>query len=351
MTAKQMQRKMDLSLMQVKSLEENSPQCDINIDMLCTELEHLCSKNGVDITAFIKELKRHKKNELFRKDCQSGIFWLVEKYENLLFKTLLGDIKSETIFKYTNTHAIIYTSKNEQAMTSVVGMNDATECMYADVYLKGKGCNTYLDDDTYALFGSKAFITSFTTKKDDLTMWRLYGDDAKGIAYEYDFDMEKIPENFFLAPVSYANEYGVHKELDFIVDMSQLEINNCKFSFKNLYIWKYFFKPKEYSVEDEVRLLFFSSELQDKSEWIETSTGMVAPMKKFLVEDRNNDYDEKKMPVYPLSVKSIWLGPRMSDMKANEDNIKQLVKEVFGWSNIDTRIKTSTIQNYRESKK
>jgi len=345
-------KRMNLNVMRVESLPDNSPQCDINIEDFCCKIRHLCDNNklGGILLPFIDELHTHKKNELFRKDSQSNRFWLVEKYENLLFKTLLGDIQCKTIFKYTNAHAIIYTSKNEQAMTSVIGMNDATESMYADVYLKRKDCDTYLDKDTYALFGSKAYITSFTTKEDDLTMWRLYGDDAKGIAYEYKIDMESIPENFYLAPVSYADEYGVHKELDFIAEMIKIKIDNCNFFFQNLYIWKYFFKPNEYRDENEVRLLFFSSNPQDKSEWIVTGTGIITPMRKFLIEDRNNDYDEKNLDVYPLKINGIWLGPRMSDVNANRDNIAQLMKETYGWTDFDKRIQPSKIQNYRESK-
>ena len=343
---------MDLELMRVKDLQEDSPKCDICINEFCNILNKICSKNQLDkvLAPFINELKRHTKDELFRKDSQSNRFWLVEKYENLLFKTLLGGIQSATIFKYTNAHAIIYTSKNEQAMTSVIGMNDATESMYADTYLKRKGCDTYLDKDTYALYGSKAFITSFTTKKDDLTMWRLYGDDAKGIAYEYKIDMESIPENFYLAPVSYADEHEVHKELDLIADMCQEEIDKCKFSFQNLYIWKYFFKPKEYHVEDEIRLLFFSLNPQDKSEWIETGTGMIAPMKKFAVEDKSNSIETKDVVVYPMQMKRIWLGPRMLNIQSNKENISQLLKEVFGWTETDIPIQPSRIQNYRENK-
>lgn len=345
-------KKMDLELMTTKNLSEDSPKCDINIDDFCSKMSQICSDCCIENMApFVDEIKNHKKNELFRKDSSFGSFWLVDKFENLLFKTLLGKIGiNAPIFKYTNAGSILYTSKNEQAMTSVVGMNDATECMYADVYLKEKGLDTFLDNNTYAMFGSKAYITSFSTKEDDLTMWRLYGDDAKGIAYEYKAIDEELPEGFYLAPVSYANDIGVHKELDFVAEMGKMIIDNCLLSFKNLYLWKYFFKPKEYMVENEVRLLFFSSNPQDKSTWIETSTGMIAPMRIFPLVDKSNDYDCKKVNLYPLQIVRIWLGPRMPDAQANKDNIGLLLNEAFGWTKESHPIESSKIENYREMK-
>jgi len=347
-------KKIDLEVMTAKYLPEDSPKCDINIYEFCSNLSRICADIDLTerLTSFIEEVKRHKKNELFKKDTSFGSFWLVDEYENLLFKTLLGEIDKDTsIYKYTNAGSITYTSKNEQAMTSVVGMNDATECLYADVYLKEKGLDTYLDSNTFAIIGSKAFITSFSTKGDDLTMWRLYGDDAKGIAYEYKAEMDGQAKDFYLAPVSYANDKGVHKELDFIAGMGKMIIDGCTFTFNNLYYWKYFFKPKDYRVEEEVRLLYFSNNPQRKSRWIETGTGMIAPMSVFYVEDKSDDFDSKDVNVYPLQIKGIWLGPRMPEVQANKDNIRLLLNETFGWTEESVPIKISKIHNYREIKR
>ena len=341
-----------VDLLQDGELQEDSPRFDINIDDFCQQFESICNSHNVYevMKCFIDQIKKHKKNELLRKDCPVKTFWLAEEYENMLFQTLLGKVQNKNVFKYSNVQAILYAAKNEQAMTSVIGMNDATETKYADVYLRNKGYETHVDDSVNVLIGSRVFITSFTYKKDDLTMWRLYGDDAKGVTFEYGFDYEDIKDNFFFAPVSYADKKDNHKELDFVADLRNISIEGCRFLLKNLYIWKYFFKPKEYSDEDEVRLLYFSSNHQEKFDWIKTGTGMIAPMKKFAIIDRNNDFDKKQTDVYPLTLKGIWMGPRMPEWEENIKNIHQLTKEVFGWTVKDKKIKPSAIENYRESK-
>lgn len=335
--------------MGVKDLPEDSPMCDIDKAVFCSKLKSLFSKYDIDnLFSFLDRIDKCKKNELFRKNCSASSFCLVDNIENIFFQLLLGGIKDDTpLFKYTNAASIIYVSKNEQCMTSIVGMNDATECMYADTYLREIGYDTYLDDSIFTLLGSKAFITSFSTKEDDLTMWRLYGDDAKGIAYEYKVENNNLLKDFYLAPVSYANEDGYHKELNLIADMGEMIIDDCKFEFKNLFIWKYFFKPKEYKVEDEVRLLYFEFNPQKKAKWVETGTGLIAPIKVFSIEDKSDDYEKKVTDLYPLALHQIWLGPRMPEIEANKESINQLLKESLEWK----PIKISAIHNYRERKK
>ena len=64
-------------------------------------------------------------------------------------------------------------------MMSVTAMNDKMEIghLYGNLSCEE---SAYLEDKTKIHYARQRYITSFTNKIDDLTMWRLYGDNGKG---------------------------------------------------------------------------------------------------------------------------------------------------------------------------
>lgn len=85
------------------------------------------------------------------------------------------------IAKYTSleTAAMILKS-GKVRMMSVTAMNDKTEIghLFSDI---NKNESEYLENKTKISFAQHRYITSFTNKIDDLTMWRLYGDNGNGV--------------------------------------------------------------------------------------------------------------------------------------------------------------------------
>ena len=197
-------------------------------------------------------------------------------------------------------------------------------------------------DDTF--IGTSSFITSFTTKKDDLTMWRLYGDDAKGVAIHY--KVEELPSDFHLAHVSYADKDGYHPELLLLVEMTKITLDNCYFCFKHLYKWRYFFKSFEYNVEDEVRLLYISDKLGKNSKWITTGAGIITPLVCFPIVDEV-DGAQPKATIYPLSLVGTSLGPQFPEQSKNTETIKRMFITRFGWTENDFEVRKSDIKNYK----
>ena len=71
-------------------------------------------------------------------------------------------------------------------------MNDPTEIDYANNYLNQVGvCTDSLHFSCYRNNSVNSYITSLTELKDNLTLWRLYGDDARGVCIEYE-----VPKDF-----------------------------------------------------------------------------------------------------------------------------------------------------------
>ena len=94
------------------------------------------------------------------------------------------------------------------------------------------------------------------TKKDDLGLWRMYGEDTKGVSLRYEVN-EPLPEGFCLAKVSYAKR-DAHAELTYLASKLCKALKGRSFEVSHLHSWLHFFKPEEYAMEEEVRLLYLN---------------------------------------------------------------------------------------------
>ena len=175
--------------------------------------------------------------------------------------------------------------------------------------------------------------------KDNLTMWRMYGDEAKGVCLEYDVDSDLINHNFFMAPVSYAQPNGNHPELDFIKGLQQYPLKKFRLIFRTIDIWKHFFKPAEYSSENEIRLLYVDNNTSIYK-WIQTSEPILAPVMEFDIAYNSPGY-------FPLRLREIMLGPKSPE---NDTNSAQMTYRV-GLQQLNVfdgfKVTMSKIDNYR----
>jgi len=115
-------------------------------------------------------------------------YLLKEKEEQNLLKDLMPehDVESDEIAKYTSFETLISILQSGKIrMNSIVSMNDKTETDFLEGTIRNFKEEYERDIDKY-LFADKQFITSFTTRIDDLDMWRLYGDDARGVCLVFE---------------------------------------------------------------------------------------------------------------------------------------------------------------------
>lgn len=324
-------------------------KCFVDVNRFCELLIPILKKYGLEenFSLFIKELRKKGNNETFNSHSPED-FGLTKELETLFFKSLLGEIGENCILtKYTNLDCLFRIVKdNEISMTSLVGMNDSTECYYVDSYLSEHGGITFLTNSDNTYWGTYSFVTSFTDLQDDLTMWRLYGNDASGINIQFKL-VGQLKDDFILSPVSYANKDGSHPKLDLIADVQNLAIENMRFAFRCLHVWRYFFKPYQYSVENEIRLLYEKDKPDDQLTWIQTGIGIISSLTIFSIEEKSKN----KHPLYPLVVRGITLGPQFVESNINLEVIKIMLQAKYGWTEKDVKIKTSCINNYRKNKK
>lgn len=257
--------------------------------------------------------------------------------ETALFKFLLGKVQESEICRYTSFHSLMRILNTQKAsVCSIVGMNDKSECYYFDSYMQNNGITNFVamsPSTVHELNSNFIMSCSGISRKDKLTMWRMYGDEAKGVCLVY--KIGDMGTNFMLAPVSYANEDGSHPKIDFIKDLQE----NLHIVFPSLDVWKHFFKPFEYADENEIRLLYKDSNVSNYK-WIQATGDILCPIVEFSIDKANNSF--------PLVLMEVCLGPKCAEKDVNRSQLEMYANQLnIQFVGSLLKVEVSTIDNYR----
>lgn len=267
-------------------------------------------------------------------DNQGEYFFDSLDKERIFFSNVFNSsrINNSPIYRYTSLDTLISMfNKGTYRMNGIVGMNDRSEINYFDNFDKESEINTswYSAQEI-----NDTYLSSCCSVGDDLTMWRLYGDDGKGVCLVFEIlPQEKRHKGFVLAPINYAEERGKHTAIKMLRKLS-----DAKMRFRELYKWKHFFKPYEYNIEDEIRLIFFDNRKYNNGDinrdWVKTwNHSIINPIIDFKLNS----------PGFPLQLKRIVLGPKMQELDTNKSQLEYYISQK-GYS-ID--VEKSKIDNYR----
>jgi len=245
--------------------------------------------------------------------------------ENRLFDTMFGGVTFSKICRYTSLQTVFaMLNRLSFRMSGLAGMNDKTEVNYVDQYLEADETPyNKLHHKTISAI-NKRYITSCCkiNMKDDLTLWRLYADDARGVCLVFDVKKENLGNYVFLHAVKYADKEGKHKELEFVNKVAQdvMTATGYKFEFRKLRYWKHFFKPSDYQVEAEVRLLIVDEGYLTKSrqlDWVLTNNhSIVNP----IIDFELNHVD------FPIRLREIILGSKCPEREINVKQLEELIR-------------------------
>lgn len=255
---------------------------------------------------------------------------------NKVFNALLKDVSGK-ICRYTSQEALFATAQSgQQRMYGLAGMNDLEEITYTDDYIfKGRF------EPASSLRYNERFILSCSkiSSVDDLTMYRLYGNDAKGLCLIYDVN-SMIKDSFYIKAVEYADSKGDNPTLKRIKSIVDYIFDKTGFilDFFGDSGWKYFYKPKEYSIEKEVRILYdkLSSEKPLTRHWVITNNNKI--LNPFVVFDMNDSV------LSPIKLTEIILGPKHPEIGINLSQYNDFLKDN---KFLDVKISESEIKNYR----
>jgi hypothetical protein len=266
---------------------------------------------------------------------------------------MFGSFTDKTICRYTTLNTI-FSMLNFLSfrMNGLVGMNDKSEVNYVESYIAGNDKPLIKQHHSSVTAINIRYITSCTTikNKDDLTLWRLYADDCRGVCLIFDTVEANLNSHVLLQKVKYADKHGKHPELELLKEIRRQVVDKTgfPFEFKNLGYWKHFFKPYEYSIEDEVRLLIIDAPLipSIKKDWVLTYThSIVNPIIDFQLNGSR----------FPLHLKEVLLGPKCPEQETNKVQLEELIRrkksEITNRSiNADLKdlkIEMSAIKHYR----
>lgn len=253
-----------------------------------------------------------------------------EKERKLIEQLFKFKDYKEPIYRYTSLNTVFEMLKNKNIrMMGIAGMNDASEVNYVEKFLYPS------DSQPLNPEINNVFITSCSKEKEDnLTQWRLYADDAKGARLK--FNVNKSKHNFIIREIIYCDIKNDEKILrlkglvDFVRDKTGLT-----FVFCTLHEWSHFIKPKDYKVEDEVRLLYLLPQNESPKGWIlANNINIITPYVEF-------DLDEN----FPLTIEDIKLGPKCPEQRINKYQLNEMLKKLD--SKYDDNVKESSIKNYR----
>lgn len=233
---------------------------------------------------------------------------LKEAAEKQVLKELMPepDEETEEIAKYTTLEglaAILMSGKIR--MNSIVSMNDKTETDFLSEHIKNYREEHEQDYDKY-LFADKEFITSFTTRIDELDIWRLYGDNGRGICMVFE---RKDKKNDGLYKISYINpETDLAKVVELL---DALKEKGVRFRLNLLQKYRHFLKHVDYNTEAEYRVLHHS----DKTDgwFINRDNGILTPYVEFSLQ-KSWMLEEGS---YPFKLKRIIVGPANGEKIAN----------------------------------
>ena len=296
-------------------------------------------------------------------------------FERKLFLAILGEYNNRNVCRYTTKSSLFrILNDQKQSLCGLSCMNDKSECYYADRYLMERGNKLVSDKLTYtdAKQLNRYFITSCsrldeedldTKMYDDLSMWRMYGDDCRGVCMKFHIDEDLLGDKFILAPISYAKrhyeteryydlddpdgyvdeitgENAIHPELNFIHSVMYSKVCGYQFLFSTFDLWKHFFKTVEYRNEKEIRLLYIASE-DDKLKWVNANEVFCPVVEKDITEA------DGKRNEYPLVLDKVILGPKFSEADVNVSQVELMVEDKEIKRSSDFECEKSKIDNYR----
>lgn len=279
-------------------------------------------------------------NNLSKKDIvfKRGFYSFSNEIENIIFASLIPTVIPKEVCRYTSLNTLFYMIKNKSIrMNGIVGMNDRSEVGFLEKYFyEDSKERTKTVQEINQI--NNTFILSCSptnTMLDNLTMWRLYADEGRGCCLVFDV-VKPLTSGFIINPIKYLdldNEESIPKEIQALKEI--IYNKDLPFEFKTLTTWSHFFKPKEYEIEDEVRVLYQCNDNDNKKkDWLITNDYSI--INPFLEFDLFNNY--------VLHLKEIILGFNCPQLETNKMQLQALLEDK-GLNNI--KIINSNIKSFR----
>ena len=313
--------------------EENFTPHEYNLESIKKIFDEYISPSSVQIRNVLNYLKEtfpqeHLADESINEDGRS--ISLPEHLESNIKDLILSDEPLPTnICRYVSLETAFNIISNKTIrMNCIVGMNDSSEVNFVGKTFYGPEYLNRIPDEKDKINDIYILSCSSIEMKDDLTQWRLYADDAKGVCLI--FEVNKPQYRYDVRKITYIDP---EKENDsFFSRIKELVAKN-NIIFKNFHTWCHFLKPKDYKIEAEVRVLYENKKIK-KPHWFLAKP--INVLSSYIDVELNDDF--------PLKLKEIILGPKCPEKETNRDQLNVLLKRM-DFENV--KVDFSKIDNYR----
>lgn len=255
-------------------------------------------------------------------------------YGTLLLNVLIEDLEAKKgkikLYRYSTLDAIFSTIKYfTYRFNGIQGMNDQKEglFLFEDLFEINSDFNERIND---------IFISSCSTKYDNLTMWRLYGDNSKGASITIELNDDYKTNPFYIKKLYYKNIERIKSKIQFL----NAQINELGYALdsKMFSLFPFFIKSYHYDIEAEVRILYDKS-LNGNLDTTKCEWGISEPYKIIRPYVDINIFvgnDKEYNPILPFKITEIVLGPNCPFTKRNIEQIKHYLS-INGLNEIEVK--------------
>ena len=210
------------------------------------------------------------------------------------------DEENVWVYKYTSleTYRNIL-NHGTFRMNSIIAMNDENESLWADL-VTSKDETPNEEYYKSVVKNKNLLITSFTSKEDNATMWRLYGDQGKGTCMAFSVPANRITK------VLYVNEKD-EKVRKLKEARTALLSKGIKVEFSDMSEMKYYIKHSDFSIEGEYRYLYDAG---DKNLDIANYGDLLSPYKDFKYDEQTQKFGN-----LPFKLEYVIIGKNISQYK------------------------------------
>lgn len=261
---------------------------------------------------------------------------------------LTNGARFKQVCRYCTLETLFQMLSNQNIrMYGLAGMNDKSEYKYAcDCFLRGNQPTEETEDSI-----NRTYVLSCSSieQKDSLEMWRLYGDDGKGVCLIFDVDKPKAPLLLAKTIYEFTRERGrkqIDKRWQLLKQLTtELQDIGLPLKINNPNKWLPFFKSGDYYYEREVRLLYEESDQDHLSHnWVlNNANSIFTPYIQFNLLDKI----EQETATFPLKLKGIILGPKCQEKDMNVKQIINMLQRDSSLRTLNVNIQLSEITNYR----
>ena len=301
-------------------LRYDNNQCFNNLDELFDK--YLPIRNEEKVESIESEFKKiGLELEDVKFNTYDNRYWLYFDLSKFIKDKEEGE-KPPYLCKYVSLGTYMNMLKNRTfRINSITSMNDTSESFFLGEFL----CNVYQSkEERYkeTIKNHNTFITSLSKLYDSALMWRLYGDNGKGVCLVFDVKSAEVK------PILYIGR-KVPRYQQLRTAIQNLNKKGINIFIHDIESQRFYVKSDQFDYEEEYRLLYSSDDISYTQ-----YEGLISYYKDLKIDEKGF------IPRLGIRIEEIIVGANMPQREVNYPLLVNLTYNTFGvsvinWSEVD----------------